>query len=222
MIQRTTFRLVLRIAALVVFVAALLWVGHTVREAIGFEVLPHTEAAAFRMILISLLTYALLLALPFVPGAEIGLALLALFGASIAPMIYVATLTGLSLAYLMGRLIPAQSTCGLLKRIGFLRLASLIEAADQDPDRRGSLDQIAAQTSGRVAARLARHRHLALAVLLNLPGNAILGGGGGIAMMAGLSRTISPLGFLATIIVAVAPVPLLTMFLDAAPSWLSP
>ena len=37
---------------------------------------------------------------------------------------------------------------------------------------------------------LLRYRYVALALAFNLPGNAVLGGGGGIAMMAGLSGII--------------------------------
>lgn len=57
--------------------------------------------------------------------------------------------------------------------------------------------------------RLLRHRYLALAVALNLPGNTLLGGGGGIALMAGLSGLYPMPAYLTTVAIAVAPVPLL-------------
>ena len=41
-----------------------------------------------------------------------------------------------------------------------------------------------------------------------MPGNVLIGGGGGIAMVAGLSRLYSLAGFLLAVGVAVAPVPL--------------
>ncbi len=56
-----------------------------------------------------------------------------------------------------------------------------------------------------------RYRYLALAVALNVPGNYLIGGGGGIALFAGVTRLYSIPGFLLTIIVAVAPVPLAVM-----------
>jgi len=56
---------------------------------------------------------------------------------------------------------------------------------------------------------LLRYRYVALAVAINTPGNVILGGGGGLALMAGLSRLFSPLPFLLTVLIAVLPVPLL-------------
>ena len=65
-----------------------------------------------------------------------------------------------------------------------------------------------AAAPNRFAAVLLRQRYLALALLLNMPGNFVLGGGGGIAMMAGLSRVFSPPLFLLMTMLAVAPVPL--------------
>ena len=53
-----------------------------------------------------------------------------------------------------------------------------------------------------------RYRYLNLAVLINIPGNAVIGGGGGIAFVSGLSGTFRmPLAIL-TIALATAPVPL--------------
>ena len=51
-------------------------------------------------------------------------------------------------------------------------------------------------------------RYLLVAVLLNLPGNALIGGGGGIAFIAGFSRLYAPMLTLVTFAVAVLPVPL--------------
>jgi hypothetical protein len=50
-----------------------------------------------------------------------------------------------------------------------------------------------------------------LVLLLNLPGNALIGGGGGIAMMAGLSRLYSFPLYLFLISVAVLPGPILVI-----------
>jgi hypothetical protein len=59
---------------------------------------------------------------------------------------------------------------------------------------------------------LLRFRYLALAVAFNIPGNYLVGGGGGIALMAGVSRLYSVPGFLFTIALSVAPVPLAVLF----------
>jgi len=51
-----------------------------------------------------------------------------------------------------------------------------------------------------------RYRYLALAVLLNVPGNAVIGGGGGIAMLVGMTRLFSFPAYIATVVLAVSPV----------------
>ena len=47
--------------------------------------------------------YALVLAIPFVPGVEIGLSMMMIRGADAALPVYLATIAGLTLAYLVGR-----------------------------------------------------------------------------------------------------------------------
>jgi len=56
---------------------------------------------------------------------------------------------------------------------------------------------------------LLRHRYLVLAVLFNLPGNAIIGDGGGIALIAGMSRLFPFPKYVLLVCVAITPVPLL-------------
>ena len=53
-----------------------------------------------------LLAYALLIAIPFVPGVELGLTLMMVEGAIIAPFIWAATLLGLVLAFAAGAFLP--------------------------------------------------------------------------------------------------------------------
>jgi hypothetical protein len=55
-------------------------------------------------------------------------------------------------------------------------------------------------------------------LLLNLPGNAALGGGGGIAMMSGFCRLFTFAGFVTTVALAVAPMPLLILLTGSLPS----
>ena len=59
-----------------------------------------------------------------------------------------------------------------------------------------------------------RHRHLMLALLVNLPGNAVIGGGGGILMLSGLSGLFTLPRLLLTLALAVAPVPLVVWAFD--------
>jgi hypothetical protein len=50
---------------------------------------------------------------------------------------------------------------------------------------------------------------LALAILLNLPGNALIGDGGGIGLIAGMSGIITYPKYLLLLTVAISPVPIL-------------
>jgi hypothetical protein len=48
----------------------------------------------------------------------------------------------------------------------------------------------------------------ALAILFNLPGSALVGGGGGISLAAGISRLVTYPQFLITTALAVSPIPI--------------
>ena len=54
-----------------------------------------------------------------------------------------------------------------------------------------------------------RNRYVVLALLFNMPGNSVLGGGGGIAFIAGLSGRYRFWAYLLSVLIAVAPFPLL-------------
>jgi hypothetical protein len=152
--------------------------------------------------------YALALALPFVPAMEIGLVIMVAFGPVGVVVIYLATLAGLNAAFVVGQ------------RLASPRHREPAQASATSSGQAGARTPLHAvfETSwlGRRAPpwlliRLRRHRHLALAVALNLPGNALLGGGGGIAFLCGLSRTFGWSGFMLTVAMATAPVPVLLL-----------
>ncbi len=200
------------------FVAGLAWGFHMV---FGWShALVETGGATAELMpamLIGLLAlYALLIALPFVPGVEIGLALLMAEGAQIAPWVYLATLLGLTLAFAVGALIPSamlQRLLSDLRLTGPRRMLARLEPLDGDARLAALID-----AAPRWLGRAARFRYLVLALLVNMPGNALLGGGGGILFLAGFSRLFSPLTTIATLALAVAPVPLLVwgLGIDAA------
>lgn len=73
--------------------------------------------------------YIGLLALPFVPGAEIGLAMLAAFGPAIAPLIYVCTVASMILAYTAGRFLPIDVLRRVLSVLRMHRAAELVARA---------------------------------------------------------------------------------------------
>lgn len=199
--------LTLRILALICIILTATWVSDQVKQALGFDMLPHNETAMHKTIMLGLIVYVLLTALPFVPGAEIGMTMLSLFGAALAPLIYGATVMSLVLAFCAGRLIPPTRFAGLLRRLRLMRAAELIDTVtNTDPQER---TQKLIDMAGKPALqRLARNRYLALMVLINVPGNVLIGGGGGLAFAAGMSRVFHPGVFLLAVMVAVAPVPL--------------
>jgi len=162
------------------------------------------EAAMPGMLAALLVLYVGLTAIPFVPGAEIGFALLAAFGGEVAWVVYFGMLGALSLAYIAGRYVPAKRLGRFLGYFGFSRARALIEDVPVE-GRAAFLEQ---RLPTRVLPFLLRHKCLTLGVLLNTPGNTLLGGGGGIAFVAGASRLYSLAEFFATIAIAVAPVPL--------------
>ena len=67
--------------------------------------------------------------------------------------------------------------------------------------------------SKRVLHLALQYRYVAMAVAVNTPGNSIIGGGGGIMILAGLSGIFTPLSTFLTVVLAVSPVPLAVIFL---------
>jgi hypothetical protein len=159
------------------------------------------------MLVLTLLFYATLIAIPFVPGVEIGLFLLIAFGAPVAPYVYLATLSGLTASFLVGRYLPISSMCRLLGGVG-LKSACAFMQRIETLGQRERLLLVQEWLPAWIGPGLVRYRYIAVAVGLNVPGNALVGGGGGIVLLAGLSRTFSPTVTILTIAAAVSPVAL--------------
>lgn len=62
-----------------------------------------------------------------------------------------------------------------------------------------------------------RYRYVVLTVLLKISGNAIIGGGDGLALVAGFSRLYAVKATVLTLALAVSPVPIMVYFLDIHP-----
>lgn len=201
-----------RLAVLIALLALATWGVHLLRDAMDLQIRPDNEQQVHRAIMLGAIAYIGLLAVPFVPGAEIGLAMLVAFGAAIAPLVYICTVASMMLAYTVGRFVPIASLERLLRLLGMRRAASVVaRAAPLSNDERLAL-LLAGQSKGALSLAM-RHRYIALALAVNTPGNSIVGGGGGIMMMAGLSGIFSPLSTFLTIAIAVSPVPLAMIFL---------
>ncbi|WP_439154622.1 hypothetical protein [Yoonia sp.] len=204
--------LILKLGFLIGFIVLATWGVHMIRDAMDLQIRPDNEQQVHKAIMIGATAYVALLAMPFVPGAEIGIALLAGFGAAIAPLIYVCTVAAMMLAFTIGRFLPISVLERVLQVLRMRRAADLVaRAAPLSKDDR--LAMLLEGQSKRVLRLALKYRYVAMAVAVNTPGNSIIGGGGGIMIVAGLSGIFTPLSTFLTIILAVSPVPLAVIFL---------
>ncbi len=200
-------RALLKFGCLVLLIAVGNLAAVWLTDALDLEIRPSTEDLVHQMITVSALAYTLLIAVPFVPGVEIGLSLITLLGPAIVFLVYVCTVVGLLISFLVGRLVPLRGLIALLDELS-LKRASLLLARIEPMAREERLQFLLSKGPQRYVPLLLRHRYLALALVVNLPGNIVIGGGGGIALVAGVSRLYSLPGFLITVLLAVSPVPL--------------
>ena len=154
--------------------------------------------------------YAALMAIPFVPGMEISLALLAVFGPKVAMAIYAATVAALALSCLIGRMLPLSLIATLFGSLGLQRAKGLVQSL-QPLSAEQRFEVLIEHAPKRVVPVLLKHRYIAIIVALNVPGNAVIGGGGGIALLAGMSGLFTFPRFLASVSLAALPVPLVVI-----------
>lgn len=190
------------------------FLAHSIADVLNFQIRPGNEDAVHQTIMVSATLYSLLLAIPFVPGAEIGLAMITMLGPPIALLVYICTIIGLSLSFIVGRSIPLSVLIRFTEYLKLSRTNKLLKDFDSlnNEDR---LEHLTNKTPNPFLRGLVRSRYLALGVALNIPGNFLIGGGGGIALFAGISRLYSYPGFLITIVIAVAPIPVAVFLFGA-------
>ncbi len=171
--------------------------------------MPENEQQVHQGIMAGTVAFVVLLAVPFVPGAEIGLAMLTAFGTAIAPLVYIATVLALCLSCTIGRIVPITALARLLEALRMHRAADLVKrAAPLSRDERPAM--LLDCAAPRMMSLALRRRYLAL----NISGNALVGGGG-IALLAGLSGLFAPLPTVLTFAIAVSPVPLAIVILGS-------
>ncbi len=196
-----------------VFWAFLLVLGHQLSHQGFHELQDVLTSSGYEIGIFALamtgIAYLLLLALPFVPGVELGLLIMVFFGRDGVIAAYLATIGGLCLAYAAAWLLPNQMTSRWMTRLG-------LSDAAENPGAAINGMVANAKMTGRLAGKfgsfLLDHRYLTLAACLNLPGNSALGGGGGIAFLCGLSGQFHWRRFILTVVLATAPIPLLVLF----------
>ena len=176
-------------------------------DRLGIQIWPEYMEILDRAILVAMVLYILLMSLPFLPGVEIGFMLMVMLGPKGVAIVYICTVLALMISFSVGRLIPLHHLVSLLEWLHFKRAASLLTSFSEVPPE-NRLGYLTDRVSVKVVPSILKHRYLTLALLLNLPGNALIGGGGGIGMMAGMSRLYSyPVCFL-IVAAAVLPVPM--------------
>ncbi len=179
------------------------WLGHLV----NFQIFPRHDAMLYKALLAAVGVYILLMATPFMPGIEVGLAIMLLLGGKSALLIYPCTLLALSISFLAGRLFPLERVRRFLDWLYLHRAGELVRQLEPmaPADRLRFLEQ---KAPAKIAPFLLKHRYIMIAVLLNLPGNALFGGGGGLGLVVGMSRLIPFSRYLMVVAAAIAPLPL--------------
>jgi hypothetical protein len=203
-----------RIVILLLIYGGLLAGGHWGSQwligLVGVDLTLQAGSHARHVVTAGIAIYTVLMAIPFVPGMEISLALLAAFGHQVAICIYTATVAALALSFLIGRIVPVRIIASLFRSLGQQRAEDLVLRLEPlSAEQR--LEALIAKAPKRFVPVLLKHRYIAIAVALNLPGNAIIGGGGGIALLAGISGLFTLPRYLAVVALAVLPIPLIIM-----------
>lgn len=207
---------IFKLALLVGFLLGLNYGGSWVVEQINFQLWPEHEHLIITALWFSIGLYILWMAMPFVPGIELGLALMVMLGPRGVLLVYLCTLLSLSLSFAIGRLIPLRVFARL---VGWLHLRKSKELILQlEPlNSEQKLDFLLKTAPSRIVPFLVKHRYLMIALVLNLPGNALIGGGGGIGLIAGMCGMFPFHKYVLLVGIAITPLPLL--FLAGKSPW---
>jgi hypothetical protein len=150
---------------------------------VAFQMWPeYVDIAAF-ILFASIVIYILLLAIPFLPGIEVGLALMAILGVKGIVLVYLCTVLSLSLSFLFGRLLPPRYVARALGWYHLVRARDLVTALEPLTSEE-RLRFLLRSAPSRIVPFLLRQRCLVIGMLFNLPGNALIGGGGGIGLIS--------------------------------------
>jgi hypothetical protein len=199
-----------RVALLIAAISIAWAIGNGIGGELRMLASSEVRYAIDATVVAALIIYIILMAVPFCPGIEVGLALIALMGREIVPLVYMATVTALLLSFAAGRFVDPLRLIDILALLRLRRAQILLQHITQlSADRR--LQLLAGGDRPGAMRFLLRHRYAVVAVALNTPGNLVIGDGGGIALVAGFSRLFSFRGFALTVALAVAPVPLLLL-----------
>ena len=199
------------------FLAVLLFLNYAVgwlANRIAFQMWPRHVTMTLFLLFATAALYILLLAVPFLPGIELGIMLMAMLGTRGILLVYLCTVFALSLSFLFGRLLPPRYLARGFDWFNLHRARDLILSLDPlDPEER--LRFLLRNAPSRIVPFLLRHRYLIIGVLFNLPGNALIGGGGGIGLVAGMSRLFPFPKYILLVCLAITPGPILFLLRSA-------
>ncbi len=206
--QTPKLKRLLKISLIVGLLVLLNYGGSRVVHHFNFQLWPEHEHLIITALWFSIITYILWMALPFVPGIELGLALMVMLGPKGIVLVYLCTLVSLSLSFAIGRLIPLKS---MARFVGWLHLSKTQQLVLQlEPlNSEQKLAFLLKTAPSKVIPYLIKNRYVMIALILNLPGNALIGGGGGIGLIAGMSGLFPFVKYLLLVSVAITPLPLL-------------
>jgi hypothetical protein len=197
-------------AKLIVLVGFLFFfhqVGQRLTDLIASQAWPRHADMVILFLFLAVAAYVILLSIPFLPGIEIGLMLMSMLGAPGIALVYLATVLALSFSFLLGRRIPPHMIGRALEWFHLERARELVGKLEPlGPEERVRFLVESAPSS--MVPFMTRHRYLMVAILFNLPGNALIGGGGGISLISGMSRLFPFPRYLLLISLAVIPGPL--------------
>jgi len=199
-----------KISLIVGFLVLVNYGGSLVVEQINFQLWPEHEHLMITVLWIAIVVYVLWMALPFVPGIELGLALMVMLGTRGIVLVYLCTLLSLSLSFTIGRLIPLN---GFARFLGWLHLYKAQDLVLQlEPlNSEEKLNFLLRTAPSKVIPFLLKHRYLTIAIALNLPGNSLIGGGGGIGLITGMSRLYPFPKYILLVSLAITPLPILLL-----------
>jgi hypothetical protein len=214
------WRLVGKVCLAVAALVGLYFLGADITRAVAKQMATYkTDETLWTAALI----YTTLLAIPGVPGVEIGLLMIVMFGGKGALVVYGCTILALNISFAMGRWMPSLPW---VKR-WISATTATTAATPEGVVGEGAAPPVGGETHLKVALQRSRigrwvsawmstragfSRYVMVGLMLNMPGNFVLGGGGGIGMLCGLNRAFSWPGFVVVVAVAVSPLPLLVYF----------
>jgi hypothetical protein len=208
--EKQKHRRFLKICCIVAGLLLLNYGGSLVVEHIDFQLWPEHEHMMITALWFAILIYVLWMAIPFVPGIELGLALMVMLGPRGVLLVYFCTLLSLSLSFTIGRLIPLRGLARFLKWLHLHKAQDLVlQLEPLNSEER--LDFLLKTAPSRVVPFLLKHRYLLVAIALNLPGNALIGGGGGIGLISGMSKLYPFPKYILLVSLAITPIPLLLL-----------